>query len=178
MKFIYLILTFLLITFSSEETYALSDCEIENDSTTKTTAKITCTVDENSGINGLAFVDNYLKINGNDNSNSTTSATLGGCTAAVSTTTCTITCTSVTGATAGKYYILTEITPAVDTGVFSTTGKTGDGITLANAATPAKHYEGQSSSTSNDSSNDSSNNSSDSSNFLKYTLLYLLAFIF
>ena len=61
-------------------------------------------------INGLAFADNYLKINGNDaDNNATSSASLGGCTAAVSTTTCTITCTTVTGATAGKYYILSEI---------------------------------------------------------------------
>ncbi len=67
MKFLHLLLTFLLITFSSEgDTYALSACEIENDSTTKTTAKITCTVDSGSGIHGTTFVDNYLKINGNE----------------------------------------------------------------------------------------------------------------
>ena len=177
MKFIYLILTFLLITFSSEAEYELSDCEITNDATTKTTAVITCTVADTS-MNGLAFVDNYLKINGNDDSNSTSSATLGGCTAAVSETTCTITCTSVTGATAGSYYILTEIDSAATSGVFSTTANTGDGITLANKATLTTYYEGQSSSSSSSSSSDSSNSSSDSSNFLKYTLLYLLAFIF
>ena len=108
MKFLHLTLTFLLITFSSEDTYALTACEIENDSTTKTTAKITCAVVHET-MNGFAFADNYLKINGNHNDNSTSTATLGGCTAAASGTTCTITCTTVTGATAGKYYILSEI---------------------------------------------------------------------
>ena len=130
MKFLHLIFTFLLITFSSETGYALTDCEIENDSTTKTTAKITCTVDSGSGIHGTTFVDNYLKINGNDTANKTSTATLGGCTAAVSTTTCTITCTTVTGAAAGKYYNLTAIAVAATSGVFTTTGQTGNGVTI------------------------------------------------
>lgn len=181
MKIFALILTFFLITFSSETDYALTNCDIVNDGTTKTTAVITCEVAENSGIDGLAFVDNYLKIQGNANANSTSTASLGGCTAAVSSTTCTITCTKVTGATAESYYILTGIGTAATEGVFSTTGKTGDGITLANKATTTTVYEGQassSSSSSSSSSNSSSSSSTDSSSFLKYTLGFLLLFIF
>ena len=172
MKFLYLVITFLLITFSSEETLALTACEIENDSTTKTTAKITCTVTDTK-MDGLAFVDNYLKINGNDAGNATSSATLGGCTAAVSTTTCTITCTTVTGATAGKYYILTEIATdkAATSGVFTTTGQTGNGISLANKGGSTKVYEGQASS-------DDPNTNTSNGNFLKYTLVYLFLFLF
>ena len=172
MKFLYLVITFLLITFSSETTYALTDCEIENDSTTKTTAKITCTVVD-ATMNGFAFADNYLKINGNAEGNKTSSATLGGCTAAVSTTTCTITCTTVTGATAGKYYILTEIATdkAASSGVFTTTGQTGNGITLGKKDDSTKVYEGQASS-------DDPNSNTSNGNFLKYTSVYLLLFLF
>ena len=172
MKFLHLTLTFLLITFSSEETLALTACEIENDSTTKTTAKITCTVAD-ATMNGFAFADNYLKIKGNDEANKTSSATLGGCTAAASGTTCTITCTKVTGATAGKYYILSEIDTeaAASSGVFTTTGQTTNGITLANKASSTKVYEGQASS-------DDPNSNTSNGNFLKYTSVYLLLFLF
>ena len=174
MKFLYLVITFLLITFSSETTYALTDCEIENDSTTKTTAKITCTVTDGT-MNNLAFADNYLKINGNDDTNDTSTASLGGCTAAATGTACTITCTTVTGATAGKYYILSEIDTeaAASSGVFTTTGQTTNGITLANKASSTKVYEGQASS-----GNSNSSDGNNSGNFLKYTLVYLLLFLF
>ena len=171
MKFLHLLLTFLLITFSSEgDTYALSACEIENDSTTKTTAKITCTVVD-ATMNGFAFADNYLKINGNAEGNKTSSATLGGCTAAASGTTCTITCTKVTGATAGKYYILSAIESAASSGVFTTTGQTGNGITLGKKDDSTKVYEGQASS-------DDPNSNTSNGNFLKYTSVYLLLFLF
>jgi hypothetical protein len=178
MKFLHLLLTFLLITFSSEgDTYALSACEIENDSTTKTTAKITCTVDSGSGIHGTTFVDNYLKINGNDTANKTSTATLGGCTAAATGTALTITCTTVTGATAGKYYNLTAITEAASSGVFTTTGQTGNGVTIATKDDSTKVYEGQASSE-NSNSNSNSSDGNNSGNFLKYTLVYLLLFLF
>ena len=171
MKFLYLVITFLLITFSSEgDTYALSACEIENDSTTKTTAKITCTVAD-ATMNGFAFADNYLKIKGNDEANKTSTASLGGCTAAATGTACTITCTTVTGATAGKYYNLTAIAEAASSGVFTTTGQTGNGITLGKKDDSTKVYEGQASS-------DDPNSNTSNGNFLKYTLVYLLLFLF
>ena len=171
MKFLHLLLTFLLITFSSEgDTYALSACEIENDSTTKTTAKITCTVVD-ATMNGFAFADNYLKINGNHNDNSTSTASLGGCTAAVSSTTFTIRFTTVTGATAGKYYNLTAIAEAATSGVFTTTGQTGNGSTIATKDDSTKVYEGQASS-------DDPNSNTSNGNFLKYTSVYLLLFLF
>ena len=170
MKFLHLILTFLLIAFSSEDTYALSACEIENDSTTKTTAKITCTVAD-ATMNGFAFADNYLKIKGNDDANKTSTASLGGCTAAATGTALTITCTKVTGATAGKYYILSEITEAASSGVFTTTGQTGNGISLANKGDSTKVYEGQASS-------DDPNTNTSNGNFLKNTLVYLFLFLF
>ena len=66
-KFAIILIT-LLINLSYEEPIALTDCEIENDSTTKTTAKITCTVAD-ATMNGFAFADNYLKIKGNDEAN-------------------------------------------------------------------------------------------------------------
>lgn len=172
MKFLHLTLTFLLITFSLETDYALTACEIENDSTTKTTAKITCTVAD-ATMNGFAFADNYLKIKGNDEANKTSTASLGGCTAAATGTACTITCTTVTGATAGKYYILSEIDTeaAASSGVFTTTGQTTNGITLANKASSTKVYEGQASS-------DDPNSNTSNGNFLKYTSVYLLLFLF
>ena len=172
MKFLHLTLTFLLITFSSEDTYALTACEIENNSTTKTTAKITCTVAD-ATMNGLAFADNYLKIKGNDDANKTSTASLGGCTAAATGTALTITCTKVTGATAGKHYILSEIATAdaATSGVFTTTGQTGNGISLANKGDSTKVYEGQASS-------DDPNTNTSNGNFLKYTLVYLFLFLF
>lgn len=76
---------------------------MENDSTTKTKAKITYA--SCGDLTGIAFVDNYLKIAGNDASNKTDkTASLG-----IWTNTCTdnsgytyvITCTKVTGSTEG-----------------------------------------------------------------------------
>ena len=61
--------------------------------------------------------------------------------------------------------------------MFTTTGQTGNGITLGNKDDSKKVYEGQASSgNSNSISNSSDGNNS--GNFLKYTLVYLLLFLF
>ena len=84
---------------------------MENNSTTKTTAKITYA--SSGDFTGIAFVDNYLKLAGNDASNKTDKiASLGSCTNSCtdkSGYTCVIKCTKVSGATEGGWYILQEI---------------------------------------------------------------------
>ena len=73
------ILSLLLIAYSSQTTFILTNCEAENDSTTKTTAKITCA--SRGDLTGISFVNNYLKIAGNEASNKTDkTASLGSCT--------------------------------------------------------------------------------------------------
>jgi len=184
MKFLTALLSLLLITYTYQETVVLSECEVENDSTTKSTAKITCSSDKN--INNVAFVDNYLKLNGNDAGNATSkTATLGTCTAACTgsgTITCTISCQKVTGADAGAYYVLTEIKEAVKSGVFSTTGKTSDGVTIANKDGSKKVYEGQAAASNNGANTNNSNSSNngdsdDSCSFIKYHFIGLMCLL-
>ena len=184
MKFLTALLSLLLITYTYQETVALTDCEVENDSTTKSTAKITCSSDKD--INNVAFVDNYLKLNGNAAGNATSkTATLGTCTAACTgsgTITCTISCQKVTGADAGAYYVLTEIKEAVKSGVFSTTGKTSDGVTIANKDGSKKVYEGQAAASNNGANTNNSNSSNkgdsdDSCSFIKYHFIGLMCLL-
>ena len=184
MKFLTALLSLLLITYTYQETVALTGCEVENDSTTKSTAKITCSSDKD--INNVAFVDNYLKLNGNAAGNATSkTATLGTCTAACtgsSTFTCTISCQKVTGADAGAYYVLTKIENAVNSGVFSTTGKTGDGVTIANKDGSKKVYEGQAAASNNGANTNNSNSSNggdsdDSCSFIKYHFIGLMCLL-
>ena len=63
MKSLTLILSLLLITYSlsKEVVYGLTDCKVENDATTKTTAVITCTA--KATLTGTTFKDDYLFIN-------------------------------------------------------------------------------------------------------------------
>ena len=179
MKSLTLILSLLLITYSlsQEVVYGLTACEVENDSTTKTTAVITCTA--NATLAGTTFKDDYLKLQGNDNSNKTTkAASLATCTNACTgsgTFTCTITCTKVTGAEAGGWYILSPIEAAAASNVFSSTGHTAHGITLANADTPTKKYEGQAAASGNNNTNSGGNNDTSHGNSLKYYLVSLLS---
>ena len=179
MKSLTLILSFLLITYSlaaPETVYGLTDCEVENDATTKTTAVITCKA--NVTLAGTTFKDDYLKIQGNDDSNKTAkTASLATCTNACTGNsdpyTCTITCTKVTGAEAGGWYILSPIGTAADSNVFTNSGKTGDGITLANLDTSTKKYEGQAAAASGNNTNN--NNDTSHGNNLKYYLISLLS---
>lgn len=185
MKFLTALLSLLLITYTyQDEVVALSECEVENDSTTKSTAKITCSSDKD--INNVAFVDNYLKLNGNAAGNATSkTATLGTCTAACTgsgTITCTISCQKVTGADAGAYYVLTEIKEAVKSGVFSTTARTGDGVTIANKDNSQKVYEGQAAASNNGANTNNSNSSNkgdsdDSCSFIKYHFIGLMCLL-
>ncbi len=69
MKPLTIILSLLLIAYSSQTTFILTNFQVENDSTTKTTAKITCA--SRGDHTGIAFVNNSLKIAGNDASNKT-----------------------------------------------------------------------------------------------------------
>ena len=186
MKSLTLILSFLLITYSlaaPETVYGLTDCEVENDSTTKTTAVITCKA--NVTLAGTTFKDDCLKIQGNDDSNKTAkTASLATCTNACTGNsdpyTCTITCTKVTGAEAGGWYILSPIVAAADSNVFSSTGHAAHGITLANAGSPTKKYEGQAAAasgnnTNNTNTNTNNNNDTSHGNSLKYYLVSLLS---
>ena len=187
MKSLTLILSFLLITYSlsqaaPETVYGLTDCEVENDSTTKTTAVITCKA--NVTLAGTTFKDDYLKIQGNDDSNKTAkTASLATCTNACTgsgTISCTFTCTKVTGAEAGGWYILSPIVAAADSNVFSSSGHASHGITLANAGSPTKKYEGQAAAasgnnTNNTNTNTNNNNDTSHGNSLKYYLVSLLS---
>ena len=185
MKFLTALLSLLLITYTYQETVALSECEVENDSTTKSTAKITCSSDKD--INNVAFVDNYLKLNGNAAGNATSkTATLGTCTAACTGNeapfACTISCQKVTVADAGAYYVLTKIEKAAESGVFSTTGKTSDGVTIANKDNSQKVYEGQAAASNNGANTNNSNSSNkgdsdDSCSFIKYHFIGLMCLL-
>ena len=187
MKSLTLILSFLLITYSlsdpaPETVYGLTACEVENDATTKTTAVITCTA--NATLAGTTFKDDYLKLQGSASGNATAkSASLATCTNACTgsgTFTCTITCTKVTGAEAGGWYILSPIVAAADSNVFSSSGHAAHGITLANAGSPTKKYEGQAAAASgNNTNNTNTNNNNDTShgNSLKYYLVSLLSLL-
>ena len=184
MKSLTLILSFLLITYSLQAEIALTACEVENDATTKTTAVITCTA--NATLAGTTFKDDYLKLQGSASGNATAkSASLATCTNACDTSsgiTCTITCTKVTGAEAGGWYILSPIGTAADSNVFTNSGKTGDGITLANANPTTKKYEGQAAAasgnnTNNTNTNTNTNNDTSHGNSLKYYLVSLLSLL-
>ena len=182
MKSLTLILSFLLITYSLQAEIALTACEVENDATTKTTAVITCKA--NVTLAGTTFKDDYLKLQGSASGNATAkSASLATCTNACDTSsgiTCTITCTKVTGAEAGGWYILSPIVAAADSNVFSSTGHAAHGITLANAGSPTKKYEGQAAAasgnnTNNTNTNTNNNNDTSHGNSLKYYLVSLLS---
>lgn len=186
MKSLTLILSFLLITYSlaaPETVYGLTDCEVENDATTKTTAVITCTA--NVTLAGTTFKDDYLKLQGSASGNATAkTASLATCTNACTGNsdpyTCTITCTKVTGAEAGGWYILSPIVAAADSNVFSSSGHGAHGITLANAGSPTKKYEGQAAAasgnnTNNTNTNTNNNNDTSHGNSLKYYLVSLLS---
>ena len=189
MKSLTLILSFLLITYSlsqaaPETVYGLTDCEVENDSTTKTTAVITCTA--NATLAQHTFKDDYLKLQGSATGNATAkSASLATCTNACTgsgTFTCTFTCTKVTGAEAGGWYILSPIDTAATSNVFTNEGKTGDGITLANANPTTKKYEGQAAAasgnnTNNTNTNTNNNNDTSHGNSLKNYLVSLLSLL-
>jgi hypothetical protein len=184
MKSLTLILSLLLITYSlsQEVVYGLTACEVENDATTKTTAVITCSA--NATLTGTTFKDDYLKIQGSANAdaNATKTAKLATCTNACTgsgTFTCTITCTKVTGAEAGGWYILSPIAAAAGSNVFSSSGHTTHGITLANAGTLTKKYEGQAAASGNNNTNTNNNNNNDTSdgNSLKYYLVSLLSLL-
>ena len=187
MKSLTLILSFLLITYSlaaPETVYGLTDFEVENDATTKTTAVITCTA--NATLTGTTFKDDYLKLQGSASGNATAkTASLATCTNACTgsgTFTCTITCTKVTGAEAGGWYILSPIDVAADSNVFSSSGHAAHGITLANAGTPTKKYEGQAAAasgnnTNNTNTNTNTNNDTSHGNSLKYYLVSLLSLL-
>ena len=183
MKSLTLILSLLLITYSlsKEVVYGLTDCKVENDATTKTTAVITCTA--KATLTGTTFKDDYLKIQGSANAdaNATKTAKLATCTNACTgsgTFTCTITCTKVTGAEAGGWYILSPIAAATGENVFSSSGHSTHGITLANEASITKTYERQAAS-GNNNANTNTNNNNDTSdgNSLKYYLVSLLSLL-
>ena len=181
MKSLTLILSLLLITYSAQNTFALTACEVENDSTTKTTAVITCTAD--ATLTGTTFKDDYLKLQ-NVTSKTATLATCTNACTGTSAFTCTITCTKVTGAEAGLLYTLTPISTAVNSNVFSSNANSGDGITLANLDSSTKKYEGQAAAsgnnntnTNNTNTNNNNNNDTSDGNSLKYYLVSLLSLL-
>ena len=181
MKSLTLILSLLLITYSAQNTFALTACEVTNDATTKTTAVITCSA--NATLAEHTFKDDYLKIQGSASADANAkTATVATCTNACTGTsafTCTITCTKVTGAEAGLLYTLTPISTAVNSNVFSSNANSGDGITLANANPTTKSYEGQAAASGNNNTNTNNNNNNDTSdgNSLKYYLVSLLSLL-
>ena len=75
MKSLTLILSLLLITYSlsKEVVYGLTDCKVENDATTKTTAVITYSA--NATLTGTTFKDDYLKIQGSANADANATKT-------------------------------------------------------------------------------------------------------
>ena len=166
MKSLTLIVSLLLITYSAQKTFALTDCEVENDSTTKTTAVITCKAD--ATLAGTTFKDDYLKLQNVTSKTATLATCTNACTGSSAPFTCTIKCTKVTGAEAGLLYTLTPITAAATSNVFSSDANSGDGITLANLASSTKKYEGQAADSGN--KNDTSHGNS-----LKYYLISLLS---
>ena len=117
MKSLTLIVSLLLITYSAQNTFALTACEVENDSTTKTTAVITCTADVT--LAGTTFKDDYLKLQNVTSKTATLATCTNACTGSSAPFTCTIKCTKVTGAEAGLLYTLTPITTAATSNVFS-----------------------------------------------------------
>ena len=175
MKSLTLILSFLLITYSAQTTFALTDCEVENDSTTKTTAVITCKAD--ATLAGTTFKDDYLKLQNVTSKTASLATCTNACTGSSAPFTCTITCTKVTGAEAGLLYTLTPISTAVNSNVFSSGANSGDGITLANANPTTKSHEGQAAASGNNNTNTNNNNNNDTSdgNSLKYYLVSLLS---
>ena len=182
MKSLTLILSLLLITYSlsQEVVYGLTDCKVENDATTKTTAVITYSA--NATLTGTTFKDDYLKIQGSANAdaNATKTAKLATCTNACTgsgTFTCTITCTKVTGAEAGGWYILSPIAAATGENVFSSSGHATHGITLANEASITKTYEGQAASGNTNTNTNNNNNDTSDGNSLKYYLVSLLSLL-
>lgn len=176
MKSLTLILSLLLITYSAQNTFALTACEVTNDATTKTTAVITCTAD--ATLTGTTFKDDYLKLQNVTSKTATLATCTNACTGS-GTFTCTITCTKVTGAEAGLLYTLTPISTAVNSNVFSSNANSGDGITLANANPTTKSYEGQAAASGNNNTNTNNNNNNDTSdgNSLKYYLVSLLSLL-
>ena len=180
MKSLTLILSLLLITYSlsKEVVYGLTDCKVENDATTKTTAVITCTAD--ATLTGTTFKDDYLKLQNVTSKTATLATCTNACTGS-GTFTCTITCTKVTGAEAGGWYILSPIDTAATSNVFTNEGKTGDGITLANLDTSTKKYEGQAAASGNNNANTNTNNNNNNDtsdgNSLKYYLVSLLSLL-
>ena len=178
MKSLTLILSFLLITYSAQTTFALTDCEVENDSTTKTTAVITCKAD--ATLAGTTFKDDYLKLENVTSKTATLATCTNACTGSTAPFTCTIKCTKVTGAEAGLLYTLTPITTAATSNVFSSTANSGDGISLTNLASSTKKYEGQAAAasgnnTNNTNTNTNNNNDTSHGNSLKYYLVSLLS---
>ena len=168
MKSLTLIVSLLLITYSTQNTFALTDCEVENDSTTKTTAVITCKAD--ASLADTTFKDDYLKLENVTSKTATLATCTNACTGASAPYTCTIKCTKVTGAEAGLLYTLTPITTAATSNVFSSTANSGDGISLTNLASSTKKYEGQAADSGN--KNDTSHGNS-----LKYYLVSLLSLL-
>ena len=177
MKSLTLILSLLLITYSAQNTFALTACEVTNDATTKTTAVITCTAD--ATLTGTTFKDDYLKLQNVTSKTATLATCTNACTGSSAPFTCTITCTKVTGAEAGLLYTLTPISTAVNSNVFSSNANSGDGITLANANPTTKSYEGQAAASGNNNTNTNNNNNNDTSdgNSLKYYLVSLLSLL-
>lgn len=111
MKSLTLILSLLSITYSLSKdiVYGLTDCKVENHSTIKTTAVITCTAKVT--LTGTTFKDDYLKLQNVTSKTATLATCTNECTSS-SGITCTITCTKVTGAEAGGLYILSPISAA------------------------------------------------------------------
>ena len=177
MKSLTLILSLLLITYSLQAEIALTACEVTNDATTKTTAVITCSA--NATLAEHTFKDDYLKLQNVTSKTATLATCTNACTGSSAPFTCTITCTKVTGAEAGLLYTLTPISTAVNSNVFTNSGKTGDGITLANLDSSTKRYEGQAAASGNNNTNTNNNNNNDTSdgNSLKYYLVSLLSLL-
>ena len=180
MKKISIILISLLITFSYEGTIALTDCEIKNDDTTKTKAVVSCLAAPT--LAEYVFVDNYLQLKGKTETSKT--ASLASCAAATcgneadNKFPCTFTCSKVTSEEKDVAYILTEISPAAASGVFSGT-HSGDVVTLA-LKTSESVYTGQAAAAASENTNSEQkkDDNSDSSTFIKYTLLLLNILLF
>ena len=168
----------LLINLSYEDPIGLTDCEIENDATTKTTASVSCKA--NATIANHEFVDDYLKLEGK--TNNTKSASLASCAKAECGAVnnnlypCTFKCSKVTGEEKDVEYILKKIETAAASGVFK-----GDNsakvIVLDIPASPTKNYKGQEAAA-NPTGGNNSGDSTGASSFIKYTLIALNILLF
>ena len=177
-KFAIILITLLINLSYEDDPIGLTDCEIENDATTKTTASVSCKANET--IADYEFVDGYLKLEGK--TDKTKSASLASCakaecgTAVASLYPCTFKCSKVTGEEKDVEYLLKKIETAAANGVFKGTNA-AKVVTLAPPDSPTKNYKGQEAAA-NPTGGNNSGDGTGASSFIKYTLIALNILLF